>query len=530
MNFEHFYDPECAFKSIGDIEGKHVTVMGLGLNGGGIASALFFARHGAYVTITDMKTEEELAPSVEAIKASGINMDKIRFVLGKHDLKDFETADCVIKNPGVKFEGNKFLATARYIETDLSIFLRFSPAPVIAVTGSKGKSSTVSAIHFGLCEAGFKAFLGGNITVSPLTFFEETSADTPVVLELSSWQLSDLRGRGVLKPKISVLTTIVPDHQNWYGAMEPYVADKKLIYKDQTESDVTICKANDKWGKIFASETKAKVVFYDTDSLSSGKPISDGKRGAWLDKDGAGFFNEPEITIPLFSCVRKANANFQDISLKENQVLYSKLKVPGMHMKENMLKAAAVLRLMGVSTSETAAILSRYKGIEHRLEYFYDYKTDSGNCFTFYNDSAATVPEAAAAALSSFEEPVILISGGTDKKCPFEPFVNALDKSITDRHLQSLYLLEGTATEKLLDAIKSENSADTEAFPSVLRQKPFASLEQLLLSLKSELDDSTKEKIQPVIVFSPGATSFGMFKNEFDRGNTFKKLVKKIFV
>lgn len=529
MNFEHFYDSECAFKSIEDIAGKHVTIMGLGLNGGGIASALFFARHGAFVTITDMKTAEELAPSVEAIKASGADMSRIRFVLGKHELEDFETADCVIKNPGVKFEGNKYLAAAKHIETDLSIFLRFSPAPVIAVTGSKGKSSTVSAIHFGLCEAGFNAFLGGNITVSPLTFFEKTNENTPVVLELSSWQLSDLRGRGVLKPKISVLTTIVPDHQNWYGSMEPYVADKKLIYKDQSPDDVTICKANDKWGEIFASETKAKVVFYDvnTDSLSDAELKS--KKGAWLEKDGSGFFYEPEIKTPLFKCTRteKHNAGLQE--LKEKQVLCSKLKVPGMHMKENILKAAAVLRLMGVSAAETAEILGRYSGIEHRLECFFEYKAPSEQNFTFYNDSAATVPEAAAAALCSFEEPVILISGGTDKKCPFEPFISAIGKSTAEKHLKSLYLLEGSATEKLIEAIKSGNAAEAEAFASVLRHEPFDNLEQLLQTLKTELDNSVKEETAPVVVFSPGATSFGMFKNEFDRGNTFKKLVQKVF-
>ena len=529
MNFEHFYDAECAFKSIEDIAGKHVTVMGLGLNGGGIASALFFARHGAFVTITDMKTAEELAPSVETIKASGVDMSRIRFVLGKHELEDFESADCVIKNPGVKFEGNKFLAAAKHIETDLSIFLRFSPAPVIAVTGSKGKSSTVSAIHFGLCEAGFNAFLGGNITVSPLTFFEETNENTPVVLELSSWQLSDLRGRGVLKPKISVLTTIVPDHQNWYGAMEPYIADKKLIYKDQSPDDVTICKANDKWGAVFASETKAKVVFYDADPDSTANSKPESRKGAWLEKDGSGFFYEPEIKTPLFKCTRTEKHNAGLHELKENQVLCSKLKVPGLHMKENMLKAAAVLRLMDISAPETAEILSRYSGIEHRLECFFEYKAQNGQNYTFYNDSAATVPEAAAAALCSFEEPVILISGGTDKKCPFEPLVSALNKSIAGNRLKSLYLLEGSATEKLVEATKSGNAAETEAFYSVLRHEPFDSLEKLLRTLKTELDNSAKEETAPVIVFSPGATSFGMFKNEFDRGNTFKKLVQQIF-
>ncbi|NLK45275.1 MAG: UDP-N-acetylmuramoyl-L-alanine--D-glutamate ligase [Treponema sp.] len=532
MNFEHFYDSKCAFNSIDDIKNKHITIMGLGLNGGGIASALFFARYNAFVTITDMKSETELAPSIETIKYSGVNMKNIRFVLGRHDIEDFKSADCVIKNPGVKFENNPYLAVAKHIETDLSIFLRFSPAPIIAITGSKGKSSTASAIHFGLCNAGFNSFLGGNITVSPLSFFEKTTSNTPVVLELSSWQLSDLRGRNVLKPKIAVLTTIVPDHQNWYGAMEPYVADKKLIYKNQTSSDATLCKANDKWGEIFATETKGSVVFYDTNVIQTEFFPKQNKKGAWLEKDGSGFFFEPNLKVPLFECTRKIKP-FQNINWKENQVLGAKLKVPGIHMKENMLIAAAVLSIMGVSSYETANILSEYNGIEHRLECFFEYKTSQEKSFRFYNDSAATVPEATAAALSSFEEPVVLILGGTDKQCSFEPLVKAINENLKSKKLKTLYLLEGTATQKFIELLKNTNATKNSVVSKAIKTKPFDNLESLLKTLKTELDKidtkTTNKDAIPVIVFSPGATSFGMFKNEFDRGNTFKKLVKQIF-
>lgn len=215
--------------------------MGLGLNGGGEACVRFFLRHGANVLATDMKTAEQLQPTIQKLSDDPeIDSSRLSYRLGEHRIEDFQNADCVIKNPGVKFEGNKYLAAAKNIETDISIFLHFTKAPVIAVTGSKGKSSTVSAINYGLNKAGFTAFLGGNITVSPLTFLEKTNEKTPVVLELSSWQLADLRGRKALKPKICVITKIVPDHQNWYHAMEPYVADKRLIYADQTSGDYSI--------------------------------------------------------------------------------------------------------------------------------------------------------------------------------------------------------------------------------------------------------------------------------------------------
>ena len=242
-------------RNLNDIAGLSVTIMGLGLNGGGLASARFFAENGAKeVIVTDMKTEEELAPSVAELR----HYPNVRFTLGGHNIEDFRTVDMVIKNPGVKSEGNPYLAAAHCIETDISIFLQLSSAPVLAVTGSKGKSSTVSALYYGLQQCGIPAFLGGNITVSPLTFLTETRADTPVVLELSSWQLGDLAQSPQLKPKIALITHIMPDHQNWYGSMERYVADKKIIYRNQDKTDYTICNYDDGWGKTMAMETPGR--------------------------------------------------------------------------------------------------------------------------------------------------------------------------------------------------------------------------------------------------------------------------------
>ena len=483
----HSYSKTCPFPTLESIKGKNILIMGLGLNGGGLASVLFFSRYGANVTVTDMKTEQELKASIEEIERSlGPEAAKIRYVLGKHCIEDFENTDCVIKNPGVKYENNKYLAVAKNIETDISIFLRFSKAPIVAVTGSKGKSSTVSAIHYGLEQAGFKAFLGGNITVSPLTFLEETNEKTPVVLELSSWQLADLRGRGILKPFVSVLTTIVPDHQNWYGNMESYVADKKLIYADQTNDDFTICKYDD-WGKVFASETKGKVIWYSAENPYSPEMTNI----AWLNEKGEGFF--------------KTSDN------KTCRILSDKLSVPGFHMKENLLKAALVMNLFGVPNEKTVEILQHYTGIPHRLEQFHTWKD-----FVFYNDSAATVPEATIAALRAFDEKLILIAGGTDKNCSFDGLAGVLKEEIQKRHLLDMYLLAGTGTDKLLSFMGKESVSI------------FDSLEKLLAELKNDLLTKYKEE-NCKIVFSPGATSFGMFKNEFDRGNTYKEMVKKVF-
>ena len=478
MNFDN-----PPFRTRADIAGLKVTVMGLGLNGGGLSTARFFAEAGASVTVTDKKSAEELAPSIAALE----RFPNIRFVLGAHEIADFRDADCVIKNPGVKLQGNEYLEAARSIETDISAFLRLSRSPILAVTGSKGKSSTVSALHFGLTELGYHSFLGGNITVSPLTFIDEIDGSTPVVLELSSWQLADLRGRGLLKPRVAILTPVMPDHQNWYGGMEPYVADKKLIYADQDDSCHLLCNADDEWGPVFAREARARGSDGPRVHWYSSRPFigrdfcadPDAADGAWLEADGRGFMR---------------------LAGKVTEILPAKLSVPGAHMRQNLLNAAQAIALFGADPAKTAAALARFPGIEHRLEFFHE---ESG--VRFYNDSAATIPEAVAAALGSFEKPVILLTGGTDKNLDFTPLADAAHRA------KKILLLAGSGTDKLIPMLAAR---------SIPFEGPFASLEELIARARAAASSGD------TVVFSPGATSFGMFKNEFDRGNRFRDAVR----
>ena len=522
----HVYPKGCYFNSLEDIAGKKVTVMGLGLNGGGEAVVRFLLKHGAYVLVTDMKSAEDLAPTLESI-ASDETLDKSRltYVLGQHREEDFENADCVIKNPGVRFEGNKYLAKAKAVETDISIFLKLTKAPIIAVTGSKGKSTTVSAIYYGLEKAGFKAFLGGNITVSPLTFLEETDGMTPVVLELSSWQLADLRGRDLLKPHISLITKIVPDHQNWYGNMLDYTDDKKLIYQAQTASNFSIFDYDYdflsaglnregfntgivNWGNLFAEDSKATILRYSRKEVEDENYL-----GAWLDRDGKGYVRLPEKLMSKHTIERGEN----------KELVIDELAVLGEHARLNALNAALVLRLMGIAPESVKEIMSKWGGIEHRLEYFHEWLIpDAGKMrnwrrVEFYNDTCATVPEATSAAIKSFDQDVFLIAGGTDKGLNFAPLASTLINAET-RPAQ-IYLLDGTATEKLTDILKQNGIKYT---------GPFASLHELLVMLKARLPQQAKQS-KTIVVFSPGATSFGMFKNEFDRGKQFKEEVKTMF-
>lgn len=525
LEYEPYVYPEgCAFNTLEDIRGKKITVMGLGLNGGGEACVRFFLRHGAFVTITDMKTSEQLAPTIKRLNSDpDLDKDRFTYVLGEHRIEDFADADCVIKNPGVKIQGNKYLAAAKRIESDISIFLHFTKAPIIAVTGSKGKSSTVSALDFSLRNAGYKSFLGGNITVSPLTFLERTDGTTPVVLELSSWQLADLRGRKALKPKIAIITKIMPDHQNWYGSMESYVNDKKLIYADQGPEDYTIldfdeddylkdCRSPEPgckcWGDVFAKETKGTVLRYSKFQLP---------------KDVFGAYQAKEDRSTVGYIQLPGNS--------EGRKVMGQLQVPGEHMKTNVLNAALALSLMNVAPEQILSIVGIWKGITHRLERFHEWQSpESGIKVSFYNDSCATVPEAAAAASQAFARKVILLTGGTDKNLNFEPLAKVLrGEGGAEAKYQPLqtYLLAGSGTDKLLARLADPKQC----------LGPFESLEIMLGVLKANLQNPSADRVykfypddDPIpVVFSPGATSFGMFSNEFDRGNKFKDAVKQIF-
>jgi len=517
----HSYSSTCIFNSIDDVKDKHITVMGLGLNGGGEETVRFFLKKGAYVLVTDKKPQEKLQPTIDSLENdASLDKSRLSYRLGEHRVEDFANADCVIKNPGARYDDNPYLAAAKAIETDLSIFLRFTNAPVIAVTGSKGKSSTVGSIYYGLKQAGYTCFLGGNITVNPLSFFDEVTSDTPVVLELSSWQLADLRGRGVLKPHISIITKIVPDHQNWYGSMQNYVDDKRLIYKDQGLGDYSIFDAegdepgtgpseelnkgldSSSWGNLFASESKARVFRYGKSKLK------DNQFGVWQDKDEKGNFCG-KVLLP---------------GMAAPEIILRDLSVPSEHMKTNVLNAALVLYLMGLPAEKIIEILGKWTGLEHRLQYFFTWEKDCKQ-YKFYNDTCATVPEATVSATQSFGKPVILIAGGTDKKLVLNPLIKLLtNKDPEQIEVKALYLLNGTATQRLLPYLDSAK---------VKYNGPYDNLDSLLASLKKDLEEQSLQTNQnassEVVLFSPGATSFDYFDNEFDRGEQFMKKVKALW-
>ncbi|MDR0643649.1 MAG: UDP-N-acetylmuramoyl-L-alanine--D-glutamate ligase [Treponema sp.] len=470
--------------------GMKVLVMGLGLNGGGLASALYAVKHGADLVVTDLRDERDLAPSLEKLSnALPIEtMSRIRFVLGKHEISDFANADMVIKNPGAHAD-SPFLRFAARIETDISLFLASSPARLTAVTGSKGKSGTASAIHWSLQKAREskslfgKAFLGGNIAVSPLSFLDELKSYDDVVLELSSWQLGDLKGKtkcgnpcvSLLKPRVAVVTAILPDHQNYYNGMEDYVADKRVICHGQDEDDVIVVE-NDHWGQSFLAETKARPLVY------ADAPLPQDVAGGWLEQ-GRGFVRTRSV------------GKWEKVEIVPTQT-----SVPGQRQKKNLLAAGLALLDLGLPASFVSESLGTFPGIEHRLEFFCE-----RNGIRFYNDTAATIPEAAAAAVAAFDVPIVLVAGGADKNLDFAPLVAAAAQA------KAVVLLEGTACAKLKALLKSAHISYFGPFDNIGKAA----------SVSEEVAAAGD-----IVMLSPGCASFGMFQNEFDRGNQWKAAVR----
>jgi UDP-N-acetylmuramoylalanine--D-glutamate ligase len=468
-----------------DYSGKKVLVMGLGLHGGGLQSALFLLKRGAELTVTDLRDEKILRPSIEQLDSFCREAGRAppRYVLSKHEIEDFQKADMVIKNPGVKPD-SPFLKAAKCIETDISLFLSESKAGLFAVTGSQGKSGTAAALHWILdkTKKTGRAYLGGNITISPLSFLDALNENDDVVLELSSWQLGDLKGRyatdgsPLLKPKAAVLTAIMPDHLDRYASMEEYVDDKRNIYRGQDGSCVTIA-GDCPWGKSFLCETRGRPLVYSSSKLE------DALEGGWIE-EGRGM-----ARLKGGQC---------------EQIVPERLLVPGEHQKLNLLAAALAAYSLGAQASEICGALSDFPGIEHRLELFFENRG-----VRFYNDSAATIPEAAAACIEalSAQAPLVLVTGGTDKNLDFSPLVKAASKAKT------VILLAGSGSEKLIPLLKTAGISYT---------GPFNELEKALALVFDTV------KSGDIAVLSPGCASFEMFLNEFDRGKKWKDAVLRL--
>lgn len=431
-------------------EGKKITVMGLGLLGRGLGDIRYLAEQGAELIVTDLKSETELATSLDALK----EFANITYVLGEHRLEDFRERDFILKAAGVPFD-SPYIEEARThavpVKMSASWFAEIAQVPIIGVTGTRGKSTTTHMLHAILERAGKMVLLGGNVRgVSTLALLPQVEEGSVALMELDSWQLQGF-GEAKMSPSISVFTTFFPDHLNYYkDDLDLYLGDKAKIFLYQKPGDTLVL------GAQCAELIQRKYA---------------GLINAWTSIVGMG-------------------------DLPEDW----KLKVPGEHNRYDAALAMRAAEAAGVDADDIRAALEDFGGVPGRLEL-----VDTIDGVDYYNDTTATTPDATLVALKALGQKyagkVILIMGGADKNLDMAELMQAIPENT-----KRVELLAGSGT----DRIKGELPG-AEVFDNLVAAA-----------------GNARRNAQPgdAILLSPAFASFGMFKNEFDRGDQFNALVK----
>jgi len=472
--------------TLSDFKDKKITVMGIGLHGGGVGVIKFLAAQGAKVLATDLRTASELRESLEILKDL-----PVEYVLGRHRLEDFTKTDLVIKNPAIS-EDSKFLKAAKHagikIETDIGIFFELCPAPIIGITGTKGKSTIASVLAhiFNYSKQFPQVVLAGNIRSSVLEKLPEITKDSIVILELSSWQLADAKTHKI-SPYIALITNILNDHMNRYKNIDDYIEDKKNIFKFQGVNDYLFLNYEERILKNFASQTKSKIYFYG------------GKDDEMLNTKLPQLNQTPRIGAYLKGNKIYFGANSESVCLIKD------IKLAGRHNLINILAAISVVKLYNISNHKIKLALQKFEGIEGRLQQIAEI-----NGIKYINDTASTAPDAAIAAINTINnldslkvKNLILISGGTDKNLDFTDMGKAIDEKC-----KIIILLPGSATDKIKKAIGPK----TESWQVPNMDKAV----QLAAALA---------KPGETVLLSPGCASFGLFRHEFERGEAFNNAV-----
>lgn len=456
---------------------KKITVFGLGLHGGGVGTVKFLSSCGAKLIVTDIKTKEQLALSLEKLKG----LKNIQYVLGQHRPEDFTKADMVIKTPGASWTDKNIklaLDAGIPVEIDSSLFFKLCKNPIIGVTGSKGKTTIATFIYEIIKSAGKSVVKVGIGQTSVLDKLALLKKDSVVVFELSSWRLSAL-GRNKLSPHIAVFKNILKDHLNYYKTMDDYINDKKNIFLFQKPKDWLIVNQDDEKVSEVAKTAPSQIFRF------SYSPIKD-KKSVFIENEAI-YLNDG-IDV-------KKIANFSDI------------KIPGRHNLSNIMAAISACYVFGLSINDIKKAVSNLSGVPHRLEFVREI-----NGVRYYNDTAATIPDATISALDSFEQPIVLIAGGTDKGLDF----SELSKEILQK-TKKIILLKGNATDDLLIKIEKNNSIEKKEEIEVVD------------SMEKAVDIAVSASVKgDVVLLSPGAASFGLFLDEFNRGEKFREAVKKI--
>ena len=448
------------------IKNKHVAIIGLGISNMPLIN--FLLKLGCKITLFDKKNIEEFTSS----QIKDFNRLNIKFVFGKNYLNYVNNFDYIFKTPSIRADIECFENARKsgcIVTSEIEELLKYCPSKIYGITGSDGKTTTTTILYNLLKNSGYTTWLGGNIGIPIFDKIEEMKEDHKVVLELSSFQLMNIN----CSPDISVITNVTPNHLDYHKDMNEYIECKKNIFKFQNESNTVIINDDCETTKSFEHEIKSKTRKFTLKNTTDEQIIN----------NGAYFYNNELYVL--------------------NQRLFSRnnMKIKGDHNISNF--AAAILATIPeVSPNIIKDFSENFNGVKHRNEY-----VDTINDIHFYNDSIASTPTRTLATLSCFDEKVILIAGGYDKKISYTPLINGIEK------IKKLYLIG--ATKEAIYSVFKKYSSDIEILP-------FDDFNELVLHAYKNASKND------IILLSPASASFDMFKNFEHRGDTFKNIIKNI--
>ncbi len=452
------------------IQNKRVALLGMGISNR--AAVDFLLSAGAVLSARDKNPAPD-AEITEFLTSRGVKM-----LYGENYLADI-TEDIVFKSPGIRFDIPELLAAAEngtVITSEMEVFTEICPAKIFAVTGSDGKTTTTTLVAKMLEKTaekqGAKVYLGGNIGTPLLPYVEKMTENDFAVLELSSFQLHTMK----TAPVSAIVTNVTPNHLNWHTSMEEYVESKKNIYRGQTENCRLVLNADNAITVSMADEAKSAVTYFSFQGAPEQKP----------------------------ACYFENGSVYYDNGEKQRVMTRKDIRLVGNHNVENYM--AAISAVWGyVDVADMVEVARTFNGVAHRIELIAE-KCD----VKFYNSSIDTSPTRTLAALSSFEEKLIVIVGGYDKHIPIDPLIAPLaDKA-------KFVVATGDTGLQVLSALAAHGYA----------KKDMAYLGDFDSAVRFAADKADEGD---TVLLSPAAASFDAFKNFEERGNRFRKIVDKLW-
>ena len=444
-----------------ELNNKRVLVVGLGKSG--VASALFLKAHGARVTVSDTKSGDELRNEIPVLLDHGITVET-----GGHGERTFRGQDLIVVSPGVPVDAPPLVqarALGEAVIGEVELAAQFLPGPIVAITGSNGKTTTTSLTGEIMTAGGFPTLVGGNIGTPAISLAERTTRETVIVLEVSSFQLETIQS---FRPKVAVVLNVTPDHLDRHRTFEVYVDAKARIFENQRGDDFAVLNADDPTCATMGSRTRAQVFWFSRQS--------EVRQGAW---------------------VRDGNILFRYGAQQREIMQVSEIPLKGAHNLENVLAAVCAGALMGCAPEKIRQAVREFKAVEHRLEFV---ATIRG--VDYYNDSKATNVDATIKALESFPANIHLILGGKDKGGDYSVLNDLLRQRV-----KRVYTI-GAAAAKIESQIKGVEVVHAETLENAIRKA------------------NAVAQSGDVVLLAPACASFDQFKSYEHRGRVFKEIVR----